>query len=374
MKKIILFTLFVAVLGLISPEAPSSQILYDDFSEDHINTQKWGQGEFVREIDGATQKLVLKYGTNYADYNELTFVDPASVKSIQADVAVVESMTGNSGYNAARLAGRWYNDGTPSGGVIGDIWAEISIHGSPSGLSAQWSIARHTDSSGYSLVAVKSGNFTTSITLGETYTLYIAYDDAANQFTFKVGTEETKCGPTDLPSRVGNPGQPYKALQAYADTGGSPTKSYISALFDNVYKNGTLFDNFSTSNIDQAKWSVYELVREITSGKLRLKLRSSSAETSVPYLYSPLPFKNPSPVGSIEAKVTPTIYQNAENVDTRLCIFGYFYNDGTLGEAPAGDFCAMVCIGGSETSPKASWSLWSADASGGMGYFTMGSL
>jgi hypothetical protein len=94
MKKIILFTLFVAVLGLISPEAPSSQILYDDFSEDHINTQKWGQGEFVREIDGATQKLVLKYGTpNYAAYNKLTFVDPASVKSIQAAVAVVESMT-----------------------------------------------------------------------------------------------------------------------------------------------------------------------------------------------------------------------------------------------------------------------------------------
>lgn len=338
---------------------------YDDFSGPFIDKGKWTRGEWVREIDKETNKLLMKQASPnpvvatsfpHTESNWLSFSDPNDVNSIQADVAITQSFITNSALTRARLGGRWYNDGSLGGGMTGDIWAEVFLRGDPRPLKARWAVVKFTNPEGTAWTDLGSGDFDTPITLGNTYTLYISYDVDNNRFTFRIGNEEYTFGPADLPSRVGNPNSPFKAIGTRIQINGGASSAFISAVVDNVYKNGSLYDDFSSSAIDPTRWTTYEFAREISDGKLRTKVRSSSAYTST--VSSSLNFISPNLINSISTKVTPLAYQNEQDVMTVARITGRFYNDGTPGGGYIGDVGALVAIGGWEANPRGRWYVY----------------
>ena len=363
MKKNILVSLIGFFLSLILSTYAFSLTLYDDFSGTYIDKTKWKEGEWVSEISDG--KLILKQASPspivigtypYDDYNFLSFSDPDSFNSIQADVTILQNNITNQAYTRARIGGRWYYDGTPGGGVAGDIWAEVLIMWTSTGFKGYWYVGRYTGSSSASLTKLGSGYFTTVINIGTQYRLYASYDSVTNQFLFKIGDEAATFGPTGLPTRVGYANQPWKGLQTTVNIDNSTSSGYISAAFDNVYKNGVLYDDFSSPTIDPTKWTSYESVREIASGKFRSKVRSSSG--SVSSITSVLEFPFPSSVNAIQTEVTPLIFNNTLGTSPRAHIIGIYYNDGTPGGGYIGDVGAQVRIGGSGTNPIAEWNVW----------------
>jgi hypothetical protein len=342
--------------------------LYDDFSGTYIDKNKWREGEFVREIkDG---KLVLKQATpspnaitaySYVDTsNNLNFKNPDSVNSIQADVTIVGSAITNSANTRTRLAGRWFNDGsgTPGTDMTGDIFAEIGLRADSDRLFARWAVARYTDAGGGS-ETIKWGDFDTPINTGVTYTLFIGYDSATNQFTFRIGSEEITWGALNnppVPPRVRTANSPWKGLTNRVQADNPYSSAYVSATFDNVYKNGDSYDDFSTSPIATARWTTYELVREVSEGKLRSKVRTGTAYTS--NVNNRLEFVDFNTNNLIQAKVKPLAYENSQGRDVQARIGGFYYNDGTPGGGYLGLVGASVWIGGTGTSPAAGWTVW----------------
>jgi len=118
----------------------------------------------------------------------------------------------------------------------------------------------------------------------------------------------------------------------------------------------TLYDDFSSPTINSGKWLQYELAREISNGQARLKLRSSTNTTG--QLDSGLFLENPLLVNAIEVKVTPTSFDNSQGARPLIYIGGRFFNagEGTAGDY-TGDVFAQVAIGGTGTSPVATWSV-----------------
>jgi len=336
--------------------------LYDDFSGPYIERRKWREGETTREINNG--KLVLKdaspnpvtiSGYPYFSATPMNFTDPSSVISIQAVVTVLEYSITGSTLATTKIGGRWYNDGTPGAFGTGDVWAEVSISDWGPGLTAKWFIGKFNSSTGLPSDIV-SGSFTTPVTVGSPYTLYIGYSSIKNEFTFKLGPEVVTYGPDGLPARVGDAASAYKTLQAATMPYNTNSWGYIEATFDNVQKNGAPYDDFSSSTIDQTKWTTYEFVREIANGKFRSKVRSSSASTSS--ITSELEFPSPSSVNIIQTEVTPLIFNNAQGASLRARIAGYYFNDGTSGGGYIGDVGAQVRIGGNGTNPIGEWNVW----------------
>ena len=182
----------------------------DEFTGDMIDRTIWADLEFVREI--VNQKLVSEvrapntsdstgYTYRWAN-NSLNFPYPEEVNSIQAEVSVLRIIhTNPTGGTRAMLTGRWYNDGTSGGG---DIWAAVLLGATPAGgLQARWEVYRFTNPEGTTWEFIKDGNFATSVTFGESYTLYISYDSGLNQFTFKIGNETKTFGRWGWPSSLG---------------------------------------------------------------------------------------------------------------------------------------------------------------------------
>ena len=372
MKKNILVSLIGFFLSLILSTYAFSLTLYDDFSGTYIDKTKWRYAEWVREIDPTNQRLLIKQASPspiaintypYVDRNSLSFSDPNSVNSIQADITILQNDITNQADTRARIGGRCYNDGTSGGDYAGDIWASVDIRCTPTGLRGIWYVGRYTGPSSSSLTQIASGYFTTVINIGTPYRLYASYDSVTNHFLFKIGDEAVTFGPTGLPTRVGYANQPRKELQTRVQIDNSTSSGYISAAFDNVYVNDTLYDDFSSPVINPTKWITYEFVREISGGKLRSKTRSSSAYTS--YVSNQLEFVDPLSINNFQTKVTLVGYQNPQGLYELADITGVFYNDGTPGGDHIGDVVGEVLIGGSGLSPVASWRVYKYIDTGG---------
>jgi len=356
---------------------PANEILYDDFSGALINKNKWKQGESVREADVANHRLVSKLGTPnlttietypYKSTNDLVFFNPQSINSIQADVSVLDKNVANNGAVKATTGGRWYHCYVSGQG--GYVWAEIAIKGDSSGLKATWSVLKSSDPYYSVWETLGSGDFTTIIDLGTTYALYVGYDVGGNQFTFKVGAEEQTFGPTGLPDRDAIGIDAWKSLSTQVEAADSTSSGYISATFTNIYVNNSLYEDFSSVFLDPTKWWIPysiidgefhnfdELVREVSEGTFRSKIRSQSPVTEV---YSRLEFANPSSIRFIRTKVTPLQYQNEDNQGARVeaCIAGHFYNEETSNIGYAGEVEAKIWIGGNwnggGATPAARW-------------------
>jgi len=348
--------------------APKQGLLYDDFSGEKIDLNKWRYGEFVREIrefNGGDYKLYLQTITPnpsvmktfpYNVRNNIGFTNPNSINSIQAQVTIIESNISGTGRTYTYLGGRFYNDGTSGGGYAGDIWAEVSIRRASDGLSARYYIAKYITPDGTTMQDLKWGTFSTLITVGTPYILYIDYNPSINQFTFKVESETITVMPSELPPRAGPPNMPWKGLHTVSRAYNPTDTASLSATFDDVYVNSFLYDDFSSEVIDSSKWVNYEFVREIMDGKLRSGIRSSSASSYT--ISNRLEFIDPSLIDTISAKATLLDRQNEHDIDSvSAYIGGIYYNDGTPGGGYMGDVLASVGIGGSGINPTAGWRL-----------------
>jgi hypothetical protein len=341
-----------------------SQVLYDDFSEPYISRDRWRQTEFVREVDSTVGKLLLKQATPSPSMiesyplrtsNDLFFIyDPVPVMAIQADLTIEESSVTNNGWAQARLGGGWYSDET-----IWDIWAEVALREDPTGVKAVWSVIKLLDQYGPTREVLGTGYFSTPISLGTVYTLSITYDSVNNQFLFKIEDEERTFGPNGLPPRYGAPrmtGQKMLSTEVQIDDPSS--SAYISAMFDKVHKNGSLYDDFSLPTIDSIKWTAFEfgeLAREISNGHARFKVMASR---SFPWpVYNSLEFTDPSSINLVGAKVTPITYQNDNGADVAGYIRGFFYNDGSQRGGMNGEVEARIQVGGTGTAPIAEWEV-----------------
>jgi parallel beta-helix repeat protein len=102
--------------------------LYDNFSsaDGLIDKSKWLDLEFVREqlSDGVFGSALRSYGSY--NTNHMDFINPSSVKELQADLTV-EDLINNQAIPMARLEGDFYNDGTSGTGAVGDILAHVGI-------------------------------------------------------------------------------------------------------------------------------------------------------------------------------------------------------------------------------------------------------
>jgi len=363
MKTRSFLTAVIMVLWLVLPNSSFTLDLYEDFSGTSIDLTRWRWGEFIREIRdfGGDKKLLLARSHisplaigsyNNSQTNNLSFADPNSVSSIEATVTLLEGSVSGAGTARARLAGRWYNDGTPGGGFAGDIWAEINLWAAPGVLKGWWYVGKYTGESETTLTQLAAGDFTQPITMGVPYILYLGYD-GVNKFTFRIGAEEITY---NAPPRSGNPNNPWKALGVRTQINNASSSCYVGATFDNVYKNENLYDNFSLGTIDPSKWMDYEFVREISGGKLRSRSRNSATFTSPPN--NTLEIAYPMGISTIEAKLTPLVFENPQGLFQVADLSGTFFNDGTEGSGFIGDVVGQVLIGGWGSEPVAMWRVY----------------
>ena len=120
----------------------------------------------------------------------------------------------------------------------------------------------------------------------------------------------------------------------------------------------SLYDDFNGTSIDLTKWQGEDVAREVTNGQLRMKARSYYNSTQPVHI--DLSLANPDSIQTIESKVTLGTYQNTQQSNTMVALFGRFFNDGTGAGVPGsnlGDIMAFVSIGGTSETPSFSWSV-----------------
>lgn len=312
----------VAFAVIFNSPAIASRSLYDDFSGNYIDSEKWNEGEFVREV--VAGKLVSKVGNHPAANrarNNTAFQDPSTIKAVQCEITLVATNldTGTDPMSFARVDGRFYNT-LNSGTEKGDIWVGIFIGDRGSGLEAWWQVNESLDDEGNSWDEKSSGILNVpGLTYGNPYTVKIEYD-GANGFIFTVaGDSNSYTGP----ARGGPEFTEYKALETWASSNGGSGIGYTFALFDNVYINnlGTVYDTFDTAPLDQTNWKHLEFVREIKDGKLRLTAHSGGEIESTRLHFAELK-------SYLEATVTvknDSWINSGASGQTRIA--GDFYND-----------------------------------------------
>jgi hypothetical protein len=361
-----MLTIFISLIGvfflsLAVPQTGLGLNLYDDFSSPAINTLKWQEYEFAREIQNGQLLLKVRSSVNTTGIieNALSFQDPASINSIEAKVTPLAFNNPQGAKIDIFMGGRFFNagGGTP-GTYTGDVFATLSIGGSGTSPVATWFVIRYTANNTSVYDVIGSGAFTLTPELGTQYTAFVGWNEGSKQFTFRISdgvTTEEKVFTTVLTVAPAN--MPMKFLYERISNNVGLEAS-VEALFDDVKTNGSasVYDDFSADIIDVTKWQAYyDLVRDVDNGALRLMRRTSTADTGAASSYA-LQFANPELIKTMQAQVTPLAYSNPNGLDTKANISGRYYNDGTL-NGYQGDVIAGVGIGGTGASPFASWTL-----------------
>lgn len=304
---------------IVNPRAIGAKILYDDFSGNLIDNSKWNENEFVREIAGGN--LVSKVANNTSTpsaRNYTPFQNPSSINSMECDInpVVINLDDGTSNRSFARIGGRFYNTQN-SGTQEGDIFASVYIGNRGSGLEAWWGVYESQDESGSTWIEIGSNALAVpGLTLGNFYSVKIDYN-GTNEFTFTVaGVTESFTGPL----RLSAPFSSYKGLETGAE--GSSGNGYISALFDNVLVNNVAYDDFTNAPLNQSRWQIYEVIREIANGRLRLNWQGSdsTSQISLRLISDDVPY--------LEAKVRIGSGSQVSIGATGVArIQGYYYNE-----------------------------------------------
>ena len=274
---------FFLILFTFNSSLFAAKELFDDFSEENINGEKWQYREHVREV--ASGKLVSKLGNNASTgsfRNNNSFQNPESINIIECQITIVTTklVSENESSSFARIGGMFYN-AQNSGGATGDIWAEVLIgNRGNGGLEAYWEVEEILDDNVTSSNQLDSGTLLTAGTLdyGTPYEVKLAYDGDKGFIFTVAGASTTFSGP----DRKAAAGFLFKGLSTGIDSDGGSDIGYVSAFFDDVRINNeqALYDDFSNAPLDPARWKVLEYVREITDEKLRLNIQANGAQRS----------------------------------------------------------------------------------------------
>jgi hypothetical protein len=241
--------------------------------------------------------VLTRFGAN--DRNNLSLVDPHLVHSFQADMAIITGI--DFGVSPrARLAGYFYNDGTPGEGRVGDIFAEIGVRPNGFRVVVAFLVIRCTNSDCSSSSTLIFDDQTFGLVApGETHTLSLAWN--GQSFTFGVDGRTVTVDPTGSAPVVAPPRSgATRVLETCVTEIDHPAKgAFIAATFDNVFVNGTLYDDFAAATIDLTKWVEGEIVRRIEQGMLTSALTQRGLDGS-----DTLRFIDPSTITGFHADVT----------------------------------------------------------------------
>ena len=179
--------------------------------------------------------------------------------------------------------------------------------------------------------------------LGEVHTLAIGWNGAV--FTFTVDGADTVVDPRPFQA-IGKatPNVPDKMLGGLVTFSGPGGEAASAGDFDNVYVNGSLYDDFdgapfSGPRLDPTKWGgdMLEHVRESAGGRLVSKAAAAGAAGNA--MGSVARFVNQNAVTAIRADVTVTEFQSTGSF-AQARLVGSVYNDGT--GTPDGGFTGDV--------------------------------
>jgi hypothetical protein len=331
------------VLGMNSVQAA---YLVDDFSGSRIDETKWENLEFVRYVrNGVLVSALTRFGANGS--NDLIFVDPSSIDSINADVTVIAA-TNNEVFPRARLAGRFYRDSS------GDINAETGIRERAGALRGYYMVSRCSDPQCTSPVLLKYEEFPVTVNPGETHNLSISYDGATSFSFWFDSTNRLFSGPTTL----GVPNTPFKAIGTHVSgISGPDGGGFVSAEFHNVYVNGdmmNIYDDFETGGINPAKWKTWEFIRAVSGGVLISRLSQYGINA-----YNNMHFVDSQTIWGFEADLMVIgIQTNGSRPQGRL--YAALFNDGTGSGQPddlTGDVNAIVGVFDPGSGPQAFYAV-----------------
>ena len=296
------------------------------------------------------ESALTRYGSNGNNY--FTFYDPNSVNSFQADVKVTDYQN-NGAYPHASLLGRVYRGAY--NGVTGDIIGIVGVGHNGTQLQGFWSISRCTTAAcnlpnEYDQIC--TGSFDSDLgvpLLNTTYPLSFSWDQQTSPaFTFGIGgytrtVNSSNC--TGLPTKAGYPYMATKGIGIRVPQINGPTEwGYIAATFDNVYVNGDLVnkdDDFATGLINPAKWTDWELVREVSNGELISALTQRGVNGT-----NNMSFVNSQAILGFEADLKVVDIQN-NGARPLGRLYASLYNDGTGNGTPGdltGDVIASIGI------------------------------
>jgi hypothetical protein len=313
-------SLICLVVWIFGIQSVTAKTLYDDYSSTFIDTSKWNQAEFVREVSQGKLVMQVHNSTTEESIRKTSpFTDPSSINTIECDI-VVHVATLDSGSDPesfARVDGRFYN-AQNSGTERGDIWAGLYIGDRGNGLEAWWGVWETTDDAGDNWDEKGSGSLSVhGLSYNQSYTVKIDYD-GTNEFTFTVAGVSS---PFTGPVRQAVAYTQYKALETLVFSEGGAGNGYVSASFDNVLTDGSAYDDFSSAPLNQAKWQKQESAREIVNGQVRLVSHSTGDRDTTSLNFSEF---SPYTEVSVMINSSSTIEPGDRGVAR---MDGYFYND-----------------------------------------------
>lgn len=290
---LILFSLAFTICFIFSM-APSvvHAAAFDTFDNQWINRDNWRNQERYRGVDNASLVMgVRKYTDITGRYKtETLFVAPETINKIQTTVTVIAAELDPSITEAyhqevsADINGTYYSDAN------GDVEAGVAIVDFNDGAGLRAGCYMNTSvetgpGSGSDHIfedpANPGSNF--PIEKNHPYILTIEFNPVNSKFTctIKDGTSsKTQSHDLLFPLPMAGPAtSPSKALLTdYSienETDGTfNAEGFSAALFDDVEINDTLYDDFSSSPLDPAKWNNREYARSVNENRLLLAQHS----------------------------------------------------------------------------------------------------
>ena len=142
--------LIFLVVWFFGIQTVTAKTLYDDFSETYLDSSKWNNPEFVREVRQGTLVMKVHNSTTAENArNNTSFSNASSINIIECDISVgvVILDSGSDPESMARVDGRFYK-AQASETELGDIWVGLNIGNRGSGLEAWWEVWEATDDNG----------------------------------------------------------------------------------------------------------------------------------------------------------------------------------------------------------------------------------
>lgn len=325
--------ILLSVLAFLSPgNLFAGKTLYDDFSTGYLDGKKWNQRGHVREI--VNGKYVSKLGNRSPGMeaevypglfrNNLGFVNPGSIYSIECEVTIVEAKldSGQSARSFARISGNFYNV-NDTGGRTGDISFEIMIgERGNNGIETFWEVSQVLSDDGENWTEIANGTLIGPgiLQYNTPYTVKLAYDNDRT-FTFSVNqTSDSYVGPV----RKRSPVVEGKSLATCIDAMNGSNNGFVSAKFDDVRINNQAgkYDDFSSSLLNRNKWTSDEKIREVSNDYLRANIiGNGSTEAVSTYLaQQDVPYLEAKVLIDSGSQLSPGAYAIGR-------IQGYYYND-----------------------------------------------
>ena len=334
----------------------------DDFSQSFIDPTTWADLEFVRYAqNGALVSALTRYGANGSNF--LVFDNPDTINSFQADVTVT-AYQNNSSYPYAGLLSHVYNDGTAGTGMTGDIIGNVGIGHNGTQLEGFYSISRCTapNCNLANEVGILCSGQIGLADLNTTYPISSSWDGSA--FTFNIGVSQIVINSSNcpLPIRAGPPKLENKVIGTRITQINGPNEGgYIAATFDNVFVNGSPYDDFDSTGLNPSKWRTWEFIRAVSGGELASVLTQIGVNGS-----NNTRFINSQSILGFEANLKVIEFQN-NGARPQGRLFAALYNDGTGTSTPGdntGDVYGIVGILGQGSGPQAFYSVTRCTAPG----------